>query len=369
MYIGIVSAQELKECYDKFGDALFLENIRNFLGFTSGKKKINSSRENVNEKIIETAEQEPDKMLARNNGITFRAKRVQRMGEQTLLLDDASIVNGCQTTMCLIQSPKPEAFVLVKIVETSDSWDIAKAANFQNRVEQIELELARYIRPQVVKSLGNKAGFHVEQDNTNKSIFGVFDSIYQDKVAYEEIYYLFIGLFSRTINNVVSANYTELRSDLLGALETQELESEETFNTLFKLYKVGQEGREVAESTYKDESYKNIFQRFWRENKPNYRSLLTILAACGCTNTNIYDKAVNFSNFLHDLVVIIDNDKDKFVRYYQYAFEATAHRLMSSGKDENETLRTMYDGLRGAGFDNLYKQLRLIADGREPRIE
>jgi len=148
----------------------------------------------------------------------------------------------------------------------------------------------------------------------------------------------------------VSANFTELRSDLLGALETQELESEETFNTLFKLYSAAQEGREVTERTYKDESYKNIFQRFWKENKPNYRSLLTILAACGCTNTNIYDKA-------------------EFVRYYQYAFEATAHRLMSSGKDENETLRTMYDGLRGAGFDNLYKQLRLIADGREPHID
>lgn len=369
VYIGIISAQELKECYQRFGDALFLGNIRNFLGFTSGKKKSYASRENVNEKILETAEQEPDKMLARNNGITFRAKHVQRLDEQTLLLDEASIVNGCQTTICLIQSPKPEAFVLVKIVEASDSWDIAKAANFQNRVEQIELELARYIRPQEVKTIGNKAGIQVEQDNMSVSVFDVFDSIYQDKVAYEEIYYLFIGLFSRTINNVVSANYTELRSDLLGELETQELDSEETFNTLFKLYKVAQEGRDVAEKTYKDGSYKNIFQRFWRENKPNYRSLLTILAACGCTNTNIYDKVVNFKHFLHDLSAIIDGNKDKFVRYYQYAFEATAHRLMSSEKDENETLRTMYDGLRGAGFDNLYKQLRLIADRCEPRNE
>lgn len=369
VYIGIISAQELKECYKRFGDALFLGNIRDFLGFTSGKKKIYASRENVNEKILETAEQEPDKMLARNNGITFRAKHVQMIDGQTLLLDEASIVNGCQTTMCLIQSPKPEAFVLVKIVEASDSWDIAKAANFQNRVEQIELELAQYIRPQEVKTIGNKAGIHIEQDNIYTSIFDVFDSIYQDQVAYEEIYYLFIGLFSRTINNVVSANYTELRSDLLGALETQELESEETFNTLFKLYKVAQDGRVVAERTYKDGSYRNIFQRFWRENKPNYRSLLTILAACGCTNTNIYDKSVNFKHFLRDLSTIIDGDKDKFVRYYQYAFEATAHRLMSSGKDENETLRTMYDGLRGASFDNLYKQLRLIADRCEPHNE
>jgi hypothetical protein len=56
----------------------------------------------------------------------------------------------------------------------------------------------------------------------------------------------------------------------------------------------------------------------------------------------------------------------KFIRYYQYAFETIAHHLMSSKKDENEILRTMYDELRSVRFDNLYKQLRLIANGREP---
>jgi hypothetical protein len=36
---------------------------------------------------------------------------------------------------------------LVKIVEGGDSWDIAKAANNQNRVTRIDLELARFLRP------------------------------------------------------------------------------------------------------------------------------------------------------------------------------------------------------------------------------
>lgn len=173
VYIGIISALELRKCYDKFGDALFFENIRSFLGYSSGKKRLDSNREYVNEAILETAQLHPEKMLEKNNGITFRAKTVSLIEENTLRLDEGSIVNGCQTTMCLIRSPHPEAFVLVKIVETSNSWDVAKAANFQNRVEQVELELAQYIRPQLVKKFESDAEIHVVQ-SSGESIFDVF---------------------------------------------------------------------------------------------------------------------------------------------------------------------------------------------------
>jgi hypothetical protein len=257
----------------------------------------------------------------------------------------------------------------VKIVEISDSWDIAKAANFQNRVEQIELELAEYIRPQNVKTFGNRAGLHVDHSSAKESVYDVFDTIYQEKVSYEEVYYLFIGFFSRTVNNVFNTNYTELRNDLLEYLQSQKLDSEETFNILFNLYLSSQDGKEATEKNYKSSSYKSIFQRFWKEYKPNYRAFLTILAACGCTNTNIYDKSVSFGDFLRDIRIILENENDKFVRYYQYAFEAVAHRIMSSDKDENEILRTMYDTLRTVNFNNLYKQLRLVADGHEPKAK
>jgi hypothetical protein len=48
----------------------------------------------------------------------------------------AAIVNGCQTTMCLVQCApvSRECFVQVKVVATKDAWDIAKAANYQNPV-------------------------------------------------------------------------------------------------------------------------------------------------------------------------------------------------------------------------------------------
>ena len=60
------------------GDALFFENIRDFLGTTSGK--VVTNRSTVNEEIIKTISKEPDKMLARNNGLTFRATKVDSIG-------------------------------------------------------------------------------------------------------------------------------------------------------------------------------------------------------------------------------------------------------------------------------------------------
>ena len=74
VYIGIISSQEIRRCYDQFGDSLFFENIREFLGYTKDKTK---QRDNVNNAILQTVESEPSRMLARNNGITFRASKVE----------------------------------------------------------------------------------------------------------------------------------------------------------------------------------------------------------------------------------------------------------------------------------------------------
>lgn len=45
--------------------------------------------------------------------------------------------------MSIINNPKSDCFVMVRVVEAVDSWDVAKAANFQNEVRQIDLDLAR----------------------------------------------------------------------------------------------------------------------------------------------------------------------------------------------------------------------------------
>jgi hypothetical protein len=371
VYIGIISSEEITKCYTEFGDALFIENVRDFLGEASGKRTVDKERENVNKAITDTAKNEPEKMLARNNGITIRAKKVSVKDGHTLRLENASIVNGCQTTMCLVD--QPGAFLLVKIVETSDSWDIAKAANFQNRVEQIDLELARYIRPQLVKSAASKMGKRVEHGTYN-SVFDVFRSVHRDRVAYEEIYHLFIGLFSKDPNNVIATNYTELRSDILKDLQSDGYAQEDKFDTvfdvLFKLYESSQLGQEAVMNKYNDRSYKDVFQRFWKVNKSNYRSILAILAACGSIRMNIYDGSVTLDRmgiFLDQLRALLENDRDRFVRYYQYAFQVIAMEVIGSKRDETEMLRFMYDQLRHSNFDGLYMKVCVVADGVETK--
>jgi len=51
VYIGVVSARELKRCYKDYGEALFLDNIRLFLGYSN-----KTDRDNVNVSIRDTAE-------------------------------------------------------------------------------------------------------------------------------------------------------------------------------------------------------------------------------------------------------------------------------------------------------------------------
>jgi hypothetical protein len=360
VYIGIISAFDIKKCYDDFGEALFLDNIRDFLGITSGKIKV-ENRENVNEAIIETASSHPEKMLARNNGITFRAERILKIDDNTLSLENASIVNGCQTTMSIVRSPRLDSFVLAKIVEISDSWDIAKSANFQNKVEQIELELARYIRPQIVKRAASRLGVNVS-DST--SIFNVFEAVYQEQVTYEEVIHLFIGLFSRNHKNIINANYTDLRSDLLETFNIQE----PPFETLFMLCGATREGKDRTNLVYSHDLIRDAFQRFWKEGKSNYRSVLAILAACGCVNINIYRDQIGISGineFLEAIRQVLENDRERFIRYYCYAFESVALEVIGSNRDIPDMLRAMYDVLRGTSFDNLFLKLQVIASGRE----
>ena len=67
---------------------------------TSGR--VVTTRSTVNQEIIATISKEPERMVFRNNGITFKAHKATANGATKLELTKAAIVNGCQTTMCLV---------------------------------------------------------------------------------------------------------------------------------------------------------------------------------------------------------------------------------------------------------------------------
>lgn len=218
VYLSVVSGVVLRELFEANGSSLFFENIREFLG-VGGRS---DARGSVNEAITETLRRYPSKMLGRNNGITFRADSVERVGERTLRLRGGSIVNGCQTTMCVVQAGEgaEQAMVVVKVVVGEDSWEVAKSANYQNQVSRIDLELARFLRPQVVRKIAVDLGYGVPATG-EANISNVLEEIHSTKISYDALKLLYIGLFSRYPNNIFDGHYSEVRLDVLNAANVQ----------------------------------------------------------------------------------------------------------------------------------------------------
>jgi hypothetical protein len=377
VYIGVIAGSQLKALYNDFGDSLFLQNLREWLGPNTGNVPM-AGRETVNQAIARTLKEAPDKFLARNNGITFRASSILEKDEKTLKLEEASIVNGCQTTMSIVNNGnvQEDCHVLVKIVETPDAWDIAGAANFQTKVDRIDLDIARYIRPQAIAAAAVQFGIRLKKpSNIPASVFAVFDSIARTEIIEDEIRALFIGLFSRTPNNAIEINYADLRTDVL-----QEYGSDSNKdNVLYMLFvinentcksaeKVKEAYQKAAERMSKKQgrektvTISDLFQRFWNDNvkkAPNYRAFLTILAACGCAGENIYGNHneityQNILDFLKKVATIIENEPEVFVRYYRKAFMSLAVKLIDPDSGIDKILQMMHANIKSAKFDNLY---------------
>jgi hypothetical protein len=374
VYIGILPATELQTLYAEFGNALFLENIREFLGQSSGRINLSSTQITVNKEISRSLSEEPEKFLSRNNGITFRAGSISIVDDQTLTIDDASIINGCQTTMSVVQNPKEQCFILVKVVQSNDSWDIAEAANFQNEVRQLDLRLARYIRPQEVRRYTSKANIGFKSPSDQASAFSLLDTFYENEITYEEVRALFIGLFSNTPNNAIDTNYTKLRSDIIGPIFEDAQNKEIVFEILFKLHAITQESARQIQTSSKGSEDADLFRRFWSEDKPNYRAFLGILAACGCLQKNIYGDNVNLNHhtmmeFLHDVQRIIDRKPEIFVRYYKNAFLVVSFDVEKPDVDPDKIVHLMYRAIESSDFRNLYNRLRRLARNDEKLVE
>lgn len=133
-YVGSISAMELVRIYKKYPSKIFSGNIRLFLGARKG---------GINEKIIKTAKENPDGFWALNNGITIVADSItekkRRGSGGSIIAKRFSIVNGCQTTSCLVKAGKEggAAKVLVRIIaaKAGIKSDIVLYNNSQNAVK------------------------------------------------------------------------------------------------------------------------------------------------------------------------------------------------------------------------------------------
>ena len=365
VYVGIISNSELRKLYQKFGDALFFENVRDFLGVqnSSGGR----GRTTPNLEIIKTIQNAPDKMLSRNNGLVLGAKSIMPGTEENqLILESGSVVNGCQTTMCVVEYSERPCFVLLKLVQTPDAWDITKSANYQTAVPDIDLELARYLRPQLVNRSAEKLG--VQLEDRQKSAFQLIDEIHDRKVAYSETRLLYIGLFSRTPNNVFASNYTELLQPLIEGIYKTDIQEEEIFGLLFSLQDISRKSLSEARDIFSNPSYSGLFDRLYRDDSLSYRTFLSILGLCGSTNVDIVDResdidkeVVRIRSFIKDSETLITTETEKFKRFHKMSIKLWMQDLLENA-DEGRVRQTMHASSKQMNFRSMFKKLCVEAD-------
>ncbi|WP_081320045.1 AIPR family protein [Pseudomonas rhizoryzae] len=363
VYIGALPCSELRKIYEESGDAIFFENIREWLGFQGKKVKSGGVRETVNEAIASTLEESPEKMLERNNGIVIRASKVNETSGFSLNLEQASIVNGCQTTMSIFFVNPSSGHVLTKIVETEDSWEIAKAANFQTEIERIELELARYLRPQLARAVGAENNFKFDNQvaTGGKSAFSLLDQVYKDEICYDELKSIFIGLFSRSANNAISPNYTELRIDLLQSFE-RDPEKSSFLESLFILHNKSSNAMETLKDGLLKPEITDLFRRFWREDKPSYRAFVALLAIFSSLEKRDrrFESYSELKKGITSLAGQIEADPSTYIETYIKAFKTIALDVLKGKEDKDKILQSMYHHIGSMNFENALLSMSLL---------
>jgi hypothetical protein len=367
--LGILKGTHLLDLYRDHGDALFFENIRDFMGLTSGKKV--DDRDTVNQEIIKTIKEAPEKMIERNNGITFKAAKVFQLDDKTLRLEQGAIVNGCQTTMCIVHSRTLSNHCLVqaKVVETDDGWDIAKAANYQNPVTRIELDLARYLRPQLVQKAATDFGFALA--SKSESATGILDAIHQERVDYDELKYLYWGFFSRKPSNLFEGNYTELRADVLESLYADSAIEAEVFRSLFLILRGSRNAMEQASNAYQDKEYYGLIKRFFDESKPRYRAYVSVLALCGALRDNLAERSASavkeaerMKKHLANASRLLEADAVTYQRCFLLAFQVLFEGALEASRagSDKEVMQQMFGELSKSPFTTFYTKLLVRID-------
>ncbi|EWG13188.1 AIPR family protein [Cytobacillus firmus] len=142
-YYGQVAASDIALWWEEHYPSLFSPNIRMFLGDTD-----------VNDNIVKTLKEEPEKFWYFNNGITALCSTIKKkpIGGSTRAygifeIEDLKIVNGAQTAGSIAQAARnyPEqvgmANVSIRFIQLKDSpenfeREVTRNTNTQNKIEK-----------------------------------------------------------------------------------------------------------------------------------------------------------------------------------------------------------------------------------------
>src|SRR5690606_3123402 len=119
------------ELYERTGVRLFARNIRGFMGMKTP----------VNQSMLATLRDEPERFFYFNNGITIvcdEAKKESAEGRDFLRVGNPQVINGQQTTRTLANARKDaaKASVLVKVIRVPRQAD-GDGETFETLISQI----------------------------------------------------------------------------------------------------------------------------------------------------------------------------------------------------------------------------------------
>jgi uncharacterized protein (UPF0332 family) len=200
------------------------------------------------------------------------------------------------------------------------------------------------------------------------SAFQIIDEIYDRRIAYDETRLLYIGLFSRSPNNIFDANYTHLTQDLIQKIYQEPSYEEDVFETLFLIQGEAQKGLEAAKNTFSNPIYANNFQRLYNPDNLSYKCFLTVLALCGAVNVDISDRIqkqnkeyARMRKFLSSAKNLLKTQPDKFISFYEFAVKVWMNEV-TDDDDETKILRDMVNKSRRLKFSLLFRKICMEGD-------
>ncbi len=156
VFLTIVPADVIADIYKAYGSKLLERNVRAFLSF----------KQLVNRNMLKTIEDEPERFLAYNNGLTSVASSAEFNNEnysEILSLNNFQIVNGGQTTNALFRAKYVHKLDISKIsvamklcVLNESKVDelspkISEFSNSQNRINRSDLAAHNNIYQEIEK--------------------------------------------------------------------------------------------------------------------------------------------------------------------------------------------------------------------------
>jgi len=152
-----LKGKEIVDMAQKYGDKLYVANVRDFLG-------VRSSTRNINRQIEKTAKENPSNFWVFNNGITLITRNFESKGK-AIKCYGLAVINGAQTIGSLAESMPNEKidniYVPARIISASNETvirEIIRYNNTQNPIKAWELRVNDPVQNRIKQELETEFG-------------------------------------------------------------------------------------------------------------------------------------------------------------------------------------------------------------------